>query len=204
MSPNPKLALDLAAGPLRIYLASGDPLARVGLAGLVELRSDVVVVERPEDANVALWDPGPGRDVAAARLAEIADMPVPVVALLPDRRLAAQSLAAGARGAIARQADGASLLAALIAARYGFTIVDPSFALPIERPTATEQGDLTHREREVLELLAGGLSNKEIAQRLTISDHTAKFHVNGILAKLGAQTRTEAVVLAARRGMLSL
>ena len=64
--------------------------------------------------------------------------------------------------------------------------------------------DLTRRESEVLALMADGLSNKEIAQRLTISDHTAKFHVNGILGKLGAQSRTEAVVLAARRGYLTL
>jgi two-component system nitrate/nitrite response regulator NarL len=56
----------------------------------------------------------------------------------------------------------------------------------------------------VLELLAEGLSNRLIAARLGISEHTAKFHVNAILDKLGAETRTEAVVLAARSGVLSL
>lgn len=63
---------------------------------------------------------------------------------------------------------------------------------------------LTPREAEVLGLLAEGLSNKLIADRLKVSDHTAKFHVNSILNKLGAETRTEAVVLAARRGLLML
>jgi DNA-binding NarL/FixJ family response regulator len=63
---------------------------------------------------------------------------------------------------------------------------------------------LTPREAEVLSLMAEGLSNKLIADRLRISEHTAKFHVNAILNKLGAETRTEAVVLAARRGLLML
>ena len=56
----------------------------------------------------------------------------------------------------------------------------------------------------MLALLSRGLSNKQIAQRLAISDHTAKFHVNGILGKLGAATRTEAVVIAARQGLVAL
>jgi DNA-binding CsgD family transcriptional regulator len=63
---------------------------------------------------------------------------------------------------------------------------------------------LTPREREVLALLAEGLSNKAIADRLAISEHTAKFHVNAVLAKLGVQRRTEAVVRAARLGLVTL
>ena len=64
--------------------------------------------------------------------------------------------------------------------------------------------ELTPRETEVLELMADGLTNKAIAQRLGISDHTVKFHVNAILGKLGAQSRTEAVVRATRLGLLFL
>ncbi len=63
---------------------------------------------------------------------------------------------------------------------------------------------LTPREEEVLHLLADGLSNKAIALQLGISDHTVKFHVNAILGKLGAQSRTEAVVRATRMGLLVL
>ena len=65
-------------------------------------------------------------------------------------------------------------------------------------------GDLTPREQEVLRLLADGLPNKSIAERLTVSEHTVKFHVASILGKLGAQSRTEAVVLATRSGLLPL
>ena len=63
---------------------------------------------------------------------------------------------------------------------------------------------LTPRESEVLQLLAEGLPNKAIAERLGISDHTAKFHVNAILGKLGASTRTEALAQAARLGLVLL
>jgi two-component system, NarL family, nitrate/nitrite response regulator NarL len=72
------------------------------------------------------------------------------------------------------------------------------------RATPGDALALTPREAEVLNLLAEGLSNKLVADRLKISEHTAKFHVNAILTKLGAETRTEAVVLAARRGLLML
>jgi len=63
---------------------------------------------------------------------------------------------------------------------------------------------LTKREREVLQMLGSGLGNKEIAARLAISDHTAKFHVASILGKLGASTRAEAVAIGIRRGLLLL
>jgi len=63
---------------------------------------------------------------------------------------------------------------------------------------------LTPRESEVLHLIAEGLPNKQIAQKLSISEHTVKFHVNAILTKLGAQSRTEAVVRATRAGLIAL
>ena len=70
--------------------------------------------------------------------------------------------------------------------------------------TTVENDTLTKRENEVLVLLADGLSNKEIAARLSISEHTAKFHVNSILQKMNAQKRVEAVVRAAKMGLINL
>ena len=64
--------------------------------------------------------------------------------------------------------------------------------------------DLTPREKEVLQLVAEGLTNKAIAQQLAISEHTVKFHVNAIMGKMNAQSRTEAVVRATRLGLISL
>jgi DNA-binding NarL/FixJ family response regulator len=75
---------------------------------------------------------------------------------------------------------------------------------PASQALAELPEPLTRREREVLQMLAAGLANKEIAARLNISDHTAKFHVAAILGKLGAATRTEAVALGIRRGLVLL
>jgi len=206
--------------PVRVLILSGDPLVSAGLGHLLEETGDAVAVADPADAEVALIDAGRGGepDGFGRGLDAIADLPVPAVALIGDEEDAAAALGAGARGAILRSADPASLWAALIAVRAGLTVLDGGIApaalvgggpgaadaLAPARPGAGGPGELTAREREVLALLSRGLSNKQIAQRLAISDHTAKFHVNGILGKLGAATRTEAVVIAARQGLVAL
>jgi NarL family two-component system response regulator YdfI len=114
-----------------------------------------------------------------------------------------------------RDAEGVEILAAVRAVAAGLVALDPvlvarlPLAAPLSRP-GTPGTDLlpgqalTAREREVLQLLAEGLSNRQIAARLFISPHTAKFHVASILAKLGASSRTEAVALGARRGEVVL
>lgn len=104
-------------------------------------------------------------------------------------------------------ADGAEVAGAIRAAGAGLVVLDRSL-VPALRPWAgatTGGGDaLTARERGVLALMARGLPNKQIAARLAISPHTAKFHVASVLAKLGAASRTEAVTLGARAGAVSL
>jgi DNA-binding NarL/FixJ family response regulator len=114
-------------------------------------------------------------------------------------------------GFLSRDAGPERIVAAVRAVAAGLVTFEPELASasPGNRaagplPSADEVDDLTAREREVLTLVAIGLTNKAIAQRLTISDHTVKFHVAAILAKLGAESRTEAVHLAARRGLLTL
>jgi len=93
-------------------------------------------------------------------------------------------------------------------AELGRSFVEETLAHTVMRPRPPRPAalvePLTPRESEVLQLLAQGLPNKAIAERLRISDHTAKFHVNAILGKLGAQTRTEAIVHAARLGLVLL
>jgi DNA-binding NarL/FixJ family response regulator len=94
--------------------------------------------------------------------------------------------------------------------RSGLTVLDTTLAStlvpsqPAPAPMTKGRGELTERERQVVQLLSEGLSNKLIADRLGISDHTAKFHVNGVMMKLGASTRTEAVVEAMRRNLIKL
>jgi two-component system, NarL family, nitrate/nitrite response regulator NarL len=116
----------------------------------------------------------------------------------------------GATAVLLKDADAAQIGAALLAAVQGLVVLDPEIARQTTpQPAsyaATDGADdaLTERERQVLELLALGLPNKTIAVELGISEHTAKFHVGTIMSKLGAASRTEAVAIAARRGVLVL
>jgi two-component system nitrate/nitrite response regulator NarL len=194
-------------GPIRVLVVSDDPLVRAGLGHLLESESEAEVVSDAAEAEVALWD---GQH---ARFEELSQLELPVVAVVDDEPQSAAALAAGARGAVLRSADGASLWAALVAVRQGLTVLDAAFAPaaagaaapPAAGPARLRPGEeLTAREREVLALLSRGLSNKQIAGELAISEHTAKFHVNAILGKLGAASRTEAVVLAVRLGLVAL
>jgi DNA-binding NarL/FixJ family response regulator len=112
---------------------------------------------------------------------------------------------------LARDAEPRRIVAAVRAVAAGLVALDPEFATSAlgsqatgPLPGASEADELTAREREVLTLVAIGLTNKAIAQRLSISDHTVKFHVASLLAKLDAESRTEAVHVAARRGLLTL
>jgi two-component system, NarL family, nitrate/nitrite response regulator NarL len=102
--------------------------------------------------------------------------------------------------------DAAALAAAVRAAAAGLIVLDPTVAgatgVHAHARTSENAETLTAREREVLLLVAEGLPNKAIARELGISEHTAKFHVGSLLGKLGAASRTEAVTLATRRGIL--
>jgi two-component system, NarL family, nitrate/nitrite response regulator NarL len=102
--------------------------------------------------------------------------------------------------------DAAALTAAVRAAASGLIVLDPAVAgatgVHTHARTSENAETLTTREREVLLLVAEGLPNKAIARELGISEHTAKFHVGSLLGKLGAASRTEAVTLATRRGIL--
>jgi DNA-binding NarL/FixJ family response regulator len=104
-----------------------------------------------------------------------------------------------------RGVDADALHAAIMAAASGLAVI-PVETLPAARPslTADDLEPLTPREQEVLNLLADGLSNKQIAERLDISGHTAKFHVASVLAKLGAANRADAVRRGVRRGLVSV
>jgi DNA-binding NarL/FixJ family response regulator len=128
-----------------------------------------------------------------------------------DARLPAE-LAARPWGYLPREASGEQLVAAVRAVGHGLIALEPGLGGRLlargeaarAAPTAEAHDDLTAREREVLHLVAQGLANKMIARRLGISEHTVKFHVAAILAKLNAGSRTEAVHLGAQRGLVAL
>ncbi|HEX3583528.1 MAG TPA: response regulator transcription factor [Thermoanaerobaculia bacterium] len=184
-----------ASDLLRIVVAGRDPLARVGLATILRDFEDILVVDC--DGDVALVDAG----------ATFGKCVIPSLLLVTDLAQANEALAAGARGVISRNSTPRQIHAALRAIAEGLRVIDGEALLhaPVQHTDEAELLEpLTARELEVLNLLSAGRTNKEIASRLGITEHTIKFHVNAILGKLGAETRTEAVVHAARLGIVTL
>jgi two-component system, NarL family, response regulator YdfI len=117
----------------------------------------------------------------------------------------------GVRGILPADVTAAQLTSAVSAVAKGLLVLQPGELSLAAASTQSRNGEtaelfepLTPREKEVLQMLASGLGNKQIAAHLKISDHTAKFHVASILGKLGASSRTEAVSLGLRRGLILL
>lgn len=185
----------------RVLLVSSDPLVRTGLAGLLAGSGIGVTVEAGPPVDAVVWD------TASAPPPALGPGAPPVLALVQGEQDARSVLSRGAAGVVLRTADAATLQAALLAVCRGLIVLEHGFTslrpAPEARPAASAEA-FTPREREVLALLARGLSNRDIADALDISAHTAKFHVNSILQKLGVERRTEAVVRAARMGLVTL
>jgi DNA-binding NarL/FixJ family response regulator len=186
-----------AAEPLRVVVDSENPLRRAAMVMRLSPFADLSVSEAPDSpADVVVTDAG-----------EVSRFAAPVIRLVRDGSEATQAMASGARGVLPRTASPQRLYTAIRAAAEGLVVIDEEIAeqvLPHARARIDLIEPLTPREQQVAQLLAGGLTNKEIAHRLEITEHTVKFHLNGILRKLGVSTRTEAVVQAARLGILVL
>ncbi len=201
------------APPLRLLLVAEDAIGRAGLRALAErsglsVAGDVAPDDlQPSDVEAAdaiAWDAGTSGTFDALRRAAAR---VPVLALPWSPEQAREALGAGARGVLSRERLEEQLLPAVQAVALGLLVVDDSFGEALVRPLPAADAlvePLTARETEVLQLLAEGLTNRRLGERLGISEHTAKFHVNAILGKLGARTRGEAIAQAARLGLLLL
>jgi NarL family two-component system response regulator YdfI len=211
---------------IRVFIVADSPLSRAGLENLlttqeieiagsvptVELlaeqisdsEADAVLIEAYADQSEAVLESITRSDLAS----EIA-----VVVLVDHARpqWTVEALRAGIRAMLPRDVLPDQLIAALQAAAKGLLIIHPAETNAILRspevasnPLAELTEPLTRREREVLQMLAGGFGNKEIAARLAISEHTVKFHVTSILGKLEVSSRTEAVSVGIRRGLILL
>ncbi len=143
-----------------------------------------------------LADDGALADALAARFE---DRPTIVAVNDPSDETSRALLRAGARGVVRRDTSPSDLASAVDAVAHGFIVLSgPRSAAAGPAP------NLTAREREVLDLLARGWSNKQIGARLGVAENTVKFHVASILAKLDATTRTQAVTIGVRRGWIML
>jgi len=210
-----------------VFVVSALPAVRAGLRALLGLADDLTVVgeaDRLDGSDGMVAAPMPDvvvLDPPDLELTELAGVDrfagraglVVLGPALGDESLP-MVLAGRAWGYVPRVAGADQLVAAVRAVANGLLAVDPILgehllarghaALPEAPPDQANGEDLTVREREVLQLVAEGLANKTIAGRLGISEHTVKFHVAALLAKLGAGSRTEAVHLGARRGLVAL
>jgi DNA-binding NarL/FixJ family response regulator len=195
-------------GAVSVLVVSADPLVRQGLAALLGEAGAVEAVFDPIEAvdsdevadeasaDLVVWDldgdePGwDGRDR--------------VLALVGSPDDAGRARAAGATGIVSRSTPTPTLLAAAAAVALGLEVLDPSLNVEPKPRSTGWTVDLSARESEVLELMSEGISNREIAERIGVSPNTAKFHVASVLDKLGAASRTEAVALALRHGVLMI
>ena len=178
---------------IRVWIETASNITRAGLESLLEGNGEIHLVDSPSQADVVLVDELPDRP------------PVAPVVLLSDEPLTSRVLGLGVHAVLPREAAAEQIVAALYAVSAGLIAVPAESSASIA-PAASESmvETLTPREMETLEMLAEGLSNKQIAARLSISEHTAKFHVNSILGKLDAATRTEAVMRGIRTGLLKV
>ena len=185
---------------IRVHITASTPVARAGLEAVLRAPPDFDVVPRESAADVVIADalPNGSGEESAAAIVLLADD--------PPQTWTADLLRGGVRAVLPIDATPAQIVAAVYAAAAGLAVVpveDAGAVLPDSRANPLIE-PLTPRETQVLEMLAEGLSNKEIAARLGISDHTAKFHVNSILTKLNAGTRTEAVMRGIRTGLIMI
>ena len=206
---------------IRVVIADDHALVRTGLETVLSLFDDIELVAQAADGAEAVAVCGrtrpdvvlmdlvmPGLDGAAATqeiLQQSPDTRVLVLTSFSDEALIESALGAGAIGYLMKDISGAQLATAIRRAAEGKTTLAPEAAEVlmhrVARPDLQGQ-DLTARERQVLTLLADGLTNAEIAERLVVSLSTVKSHVSSIISKLGASSRTEAATIAVRHHLV--
>jgi two-component system, NarL family, response regulator YdfI len=202
---------------ISVRVRAGDPAAKAALIAALNDTPDISLIgaESPDVLVVAIDAPVP-EPRRALESAAGALKPVLIVDHV-DRTWVLGALNAGARAVLPRSAASAALIQAVRAVAAGLAVIHPDAVAPDDRDVGAffAEGDpdaalveplepLTERELQVLELLSDGLSNKAIARRLAISDHTVKFHLASVFSKLDAKTRAEALARGVRFGLVHL
>jgi DNA-binding NarL/FixJ family response regulator len=195
----------LVRGSLAASLAE---VSSVQVVGQLAAHSDPAGMMEAFQPSILVLDGGWDVTSWAHELSPFIEMGLPILLLMPEGVPPRAALAAGARGVVRRQATGDQLAAAVLALGQGLTVLDAGMAaqaLPEVASGRESAGEaLTPRELDVLRRVAEGRTNKDIAHQLGISESTVKFHLNAILGKLGAQSRTDAVMRAVQSGLLPL
>jgi two-component system NarL family response regulator len=212
---------------IRVLIADDHTLFRKGVRKMLEAEEDMEVAgeagtgrEALEKArklmpDVVLMDiTMPEMDGIEATRSLCREMPhagVVFVTMFEDDESVIKGLQAGGRGYILKDSDPQTMLRAIRAVAGGESLLGPTVALKVMRQfSALDKGrsqlsgELTAREMEVLQAIAGGLSNKEIAGKLAISEKTVKNHINNIFSKLHLFDRTQAMLFAIRKGLVKI
>ena len=214
--------METSPQPIRVMLVDDHPMVRRGLATFLMVFDDLKLVGEAESGteaiqrcaeilpDVILMDMVmPGMDGVSATRAIRQQFPsVQVLALtsFKDKELIKNMLEAGAIGYLLKDVSSDDLARAIRAAHAGRATLSPDVAQVIVHTAGQPPAiglDLTERERVVLALMVEGLNNTQIAGELTVSPSTVKSHVSNILSKLGVASRTEAVTLALRQGLVN-
>lgn len=202
---------------IRVAVVDDHPVVRAGLVAiLVQSSSCEVVAEAGSSAEAVQRFPEARPDVVLVdlKLPDSTGMTLVdrLCRLLPDAKLVVitayeepglvrEALRLGARGYLIKDSSAEALVAAVRSVWTGQQVVDPALAGRVAELDAAP-GSLTARQQEVLQLLAEGRTNKEIARALKVSDDTVKFHLKNLFERLGVDNRTEAAVVASRLGHL--
>lgn len=193
---------------LRLFLKGFDDLELVGEAESGIQAVSLCAQVRPDVILMDMVMPDlDGADTTHLILREHPGVKIIILTSFRDREQVAKAIKAGAVGYLFKNASASELATAIRDARAGKSVLAPE-AIEVLLEAARHKDDhvdygLTPREKEVLDLLVEGMSNAQIAHRLTVSLATAKFHVSCILVKLGVSSRTEAVSVALHHGLAS-
>lgn len=208
----------------QLLVVAQNLLTRVGLASLLEERGCAVLAQTDGAAlnrdidhfqpDMLVVDMGWHSQTMRLKLDEV-DRDLPLLALVTEHEdddtllpLLGSLTAFACYGMLLRDSAPDAIVAALHALDSGLVVFDPTLSRLLRKPIYPQPSpaaaSLTPRENEVLQLLAQGLTNKAIALALGVTEHTVKFHVNAIMGKLDAQSRTEAVVRATQLGLIVL
>jgi DNA-binding NarL/FixJ family response regulator len=187
---------------LRLSLSRTPHIRVVGEAADGNAALDLAERRRPSVVIMDVRMPGmDGLDATKALLEREPNTSVLIFTAYSERSLLARGLDSGAKGYILKEAPHDTLVRAIEKVAGGDSFIDPAL-MPTFLSGKDREDMLTPREREILQLLADGMSNADVAQRLFISQETVKSHVRHILAKLEADTRTHAVAIALRDAMI--
>jgi DNA-binding NarL/FixJ family response regulator len=187
---------------LRLSLSRSPHIRVVGEAGDGQAAIDLAERRRPDVVIMDVRMPGmDGLDATKELTEKTPDTAVLIFTAYSERSLLARGLESGAKGYILKEAPHETLIRAIEKVAGGESFIDPAL-MPAFLSGKDREDMLTGREREILQLLADGMSNADVAQRLFISQETVKSHVRHILAKLEADTRTHAVAIALRDAII--